>query len=126
MTYTEHGIACGITRINDRFYMNIQVIGKLTHDDYEIMVPMLENAIDGVTNPKVIAIVDIRDFEGMELRAAWDDLKLGLRHGHDFSNIAVIGNKNWEKLGLKVASWFSSGEIKYFENKQEALEWCEN
>ena len=126
MTYREHGIACGITRINKNFYMNIQIVGKLTHDDYEIMVPMLEKAIEGVNEPSVIALIDIRDFEGMELRAAWDDLKLGLKHGSDFSKIAVIGNKNWEKIGTKVANWFSSGEIHYFENKQEALEWCEN
>ena len=126
MTYTEHGISFGISRINDNFYMKMKIIGKLTHNDYEIMIPMLEDAIKDVKQAKIKAIVDMTEFEGWELRAAWDDFKLGLKHNREFSKIALIGNKSWEKIAAKVSNWFMSGEVKYFENLQEALEWLES
>ncbi len=123
MSSTEHGLSFGISRINGDFYMNMKVVGKLTHDDYEIMTPMLENAIKDVREPKIRAIVDLTEFDGWELRAAWDDLKLGVKHGREFSKTALLGNNNWEKLATKISNWFTSGKIKYFEDRQEALAW---
>ena len=123
MSIEEHGLSFGITRFGDDFYMTITILGKLTHEDYEMMVPMLENAIQDVKEPHIRALVDMRNFEGWELRAAWDDLKLGIKHNREFSKIALLGNKDWEKLAAQVANWFTSGEIKYFEDKTEAINW---
>ncbi|NKB39232.1 MAG: STAS/SEC14 domain-containing protein [Gammaproteobacteria bacterium] len=106
--------------------MNISVIGKLKHEDYELMVPLLENAIKDVDQPHIKVLVDLRGFQGWELRAAWDDLKLGLKHNREFSKIAMLGNKDWEKLAARITNWFSSGEISYFEDKFEALDWLQN
>ncbi len=125
MSYTEHGISFGINRINEKFYMNMRIIGKLTHADYKIMIPMLENAIKDVKEPKIDALIDMTEFEGWELRAAWDDLKLGVKHNREFSKIALLGNKKWEKIAAKVSNWFTSGEIKFFEDKQKAFAWLE-
>ena len=125
MTIREHGLSFGITRINDRFYMKMKVVGKLSHEDYETMVPMLEDAIKDVKEPKIKALLDICDFEGWELRAAWDDLKLGLKHGKEFEKIAVIGNQNWESIAATIANWFTGSELKYFEDYEDALEWID-
>jgi len=120
---TQHGISVGIERINDAFMMTLTINGKLKHSDYEIIVPMLESAIAGVEQPKINALVDMREFNGWELRAAWDDLKLGLKHGRAFTKIAMIGNKKWEEYAAKVGSWFIAGDIIYFEDKTEACNW---
>jgi len=37
--------------------------------------------------------------------------------------VAIFGNKNWQEIAAKVGSWFISGEIKYFDNQDEALAW---
>jgi hypothetical protein len=34
-----------------------------------------------------------------------------------------VGNKKWQEYCAKVGSWFISGEVKYFEDTQEALMW---
>ncbi len=66
------------------------------------------------------------ELEGWELRAAWDDFKLGLTYGNKFGKIALFGKKEWMKWASKVGSWFTSGEVKYFEDEKEALTWlCE-
>jgi len=125
MSIQEHGLSFGINRVNDNLYMNMKVIGKLSHDDYEIMIPMLEKAIRDIRQPVIRAIVDLTELEGWELRAAWDDLKLGLRHNREFEKVALLGNRNWEKVAARVSNWFTSGEIRYFEDRQEALAWLE-
>lgn len=123
MTIKKHGLSIGVERVGEEFFMTMSIDGKLTHEDYEIIVPMLESAIAGVKDPKVKVLVDMLHFDGWELRATWDDLKLGLKHGNKFSRIAIIGNKKWEEYMAKVGSWFISGEMKYFENKADACQW---
>ena len=84
---------------------------------------MLESALAEVKQPKIKALIDATELEGWEVRAAWDDLKLGLKHGNEFERIAIYGNKKWQEIGAKVGSWFISGEVKYFESKEEAVDW---
>ncbi len=125
MKVSKHGISIGVNRINENFYVGIKAIGTLTHNDYEFMTPVLEDALQEVKQPKIKVIFDATEFDGWEARAAWDDFKLGLKHGKEFSKIAFVGNKNWEKLAARVGSWFIQGEMKYFEDYDEAVDWIE-
>lgn len=79
--------------------------------------------MNAVNDPQLKALVDITEWEGWELRAAWDDFMLGLKHGNEFVKIAIYGNKNWQDIAAKVGSWFVSGEIKYFDSKEAAMIW---
>ncbi len=123
MNTQRHGINIGLERVDDHIYMQLKVSGKLTHEDYELITPMLDEAVNGLDQPHINAFIDITELEGWELRAAWDDLKLGIKHGREFDRIAVVGNKPWEKYATKVANWFTGGEIEYFEHATEALQW---
>lgn len=125
MKVLRHGLAVGVEHTEHGVYMTLKVTGKLSHGDYEIMVPMLESAIEGMKNPEIKALIDATELQGWELRAAWDDLKLGLKHGREFSKIAILGNSNWQKYGSKVGAWFISGEIEYFEDAAAALDWLD-
>jgi len=121
--HIKHGLTIGISRLNDQVFLELQAIGKLTHEDYETITPMLESAIAGIEKPKVNILVDARKFEGWELRAAWDDLKLGLKHGNEFQRMAVVGTKVWQKYAAKISSWFIAGDAKYFEDMDSAVDW---
>jgi hypothetical protein len=123
MSTTRHGLSIGIERVNDNFFLSFKAIGKLTHDDYQTITPMIESALLGVKQPKIKAIFDASQLDGWELRAAWDDFKLGLKHGSEFEKIAIYGNKRWQEMSAKIGSWFISGEVKYFEDYDEALAW---
>jgi len=123
MTIIRHGLSIGIERFNNQFFMSFKAVGKLTHEDYEQITPMIDSALQGVKNPKVNVFMDASELEGWELRAAWDDLKLGLKHGNHFDKIAIYGNKKWQEYAAKIGTWFVAGEIKYFENAGEALTW---
>ncbi len=125
MNVKRHGLSIGIERIDNAFFLSLKAIGKLTHEDYETIVPMLDSALEGIKDPRINALIDGTELEGWELRAAWDDFKLGLKHGSQFEKIAIVGNKKWQEYSAKMGSWFISGEVKYFETEADALDWLQ-
>lgn len=125
MTVIRHGLSIGIERVNNDFFLSFRVIGKLTHEDYKKITPMINSALEGVSDPNINVFIDGSELEGWELRAAWDDFKLGLKHGREFNKVAILGTKKWQKYASKLASWFVSGEVKYFEDIVEAYRWLQ-
>lgn len=126
MKVQRHGLSIGIDRLGNEFILTLKATGKLTHEDYEIINPMIDSALNGVTQPRIKAYIDGSELEGWELRAAWDDFKLGLKHGGEFDKIAIFGNKKWQKFTSRIGSWFLSGDVKFFENSDEALAWLQD
>ncbi len=122
----RHGLSIGIERINSHFFLTLRVTGKLTHEDYGTITPVIESALESVKEAKIRVFLDASELEGWEARAAWDDFKLGMKHGKGFEKIAILGNKKWQELATKISSWFVSGESKYFEDVNEALRWLED
>ena len=125
MSMMRHGLSIGIERVGNEFFLSLKAVGKLTHEDYKKITPMIDSALEGVKDPKVKAFIDGSELEGWEVRAAWDDFKLGLKHGGEFDKIAIFGNKKWQEYTAKIGSWFISGEVKYFEDVSEAFSWLQ-
>ena len=123
MDIKKHGLSIGIERVDNEFFLTLKAKGKLSHKDYEIITPMIDSALTKVKEPKVKALIDGTDLEGWEPRAAWDDFKIGLKHGNEFEKIAIYGNKKWQKNIAAIGNWFISGELKYFPQADQAIEW---
>ena len=123
MKFKRHGFSIGIERTGNNFFLSLKAQGKLTHKDYETITPMIDSALAAVKDPKVKVLVDGTELEGWEARAAWDDFKIGLKHGNEFEKIAIYGNKKWQEVIAKVGGWFISGELVYFENEEDAITW---
>lgn len=123
MKLQRHGLSIGIERVGDLFFLSLKAQGKLTHEDYEKINPLIDSALAQVKEPKVRALIDGTELDGWEPRAAWDDLKLGLKHGNEFEKIAIFGNKNWQKVAAKLGNWFVAGEVKFFDNYDGAIDW---
>lgn len=123
MEIQRHGLSVGIDRIDDKFFITFRVVGKLTHEDFVAITPMITTALTSIEDPKANVLIDASEFEGWALRAAWDDFRLGLKHGADFYKIAIVGDKHWQQWLAKISSWFISGEAKHFDNFADALYW---
>ncbi len=123
MKISRHGLSIGIERTGNEIFLSLKATGKLTHHDYEIITPLIDSALASVSEPNVNVFIDGSELEGWELRAAWDDFKLGLKHGNEFNKIAIFGNKKWQEYISKIGSWFISGEVKFFEDADDALGW---
>ena len=125
MNVIRHGLSIGIERVDNEFFLSLKAVGKLTHEDYNKINPMIDSALEGIKDPKVKVFIDGSELEGWELRAAWDDFRLGLKHGGEFDKVAIFGNKKWQEYTAKIGSWFISGEVKYFDGADEALSWLQ-
>ena len=123
MSISRHGISIGMEQSGSEFYMTFTAVGKLTHEDYEVITPVIDSALEGVQNPSVKALIDISELDGWEARAAWDDFKLGIKHGREFERVALIASQRWAEAAAKVGSWFMAGDIKTFADVDEALIW---
>lgn len=123
MKCQRHGLSIGIERIGSELFLSMKAQGKLTHKDYEIITPLIDSALSEVKQPKVKALIDASELEGWDVRAAWDDFKIGLKHGNEFEKVAIYGNKQWQELAAKLGSWFISGEIRSFNNEDNAISW---
>ncbi len=123
MQFNRHGLSIGIERVGERFFLSLKAQGKLTHEDYKTITPMIDSALSQVKDPKVRALIDGTELDGWEARAAWDDFKIGLKHGNEFEKIAIYGNKRWQEMAAKIGGWFVSGEARFFDNQDEALRW---
>ncbi len=123
MERPRHGISIGIERSEDLFFLSIRAYGRLTHGDYQRITPVIESALEGVEEPQIDVFLDAAEMEGWELRAAWDDLKLGLKHGGEFRRVAIYGHEQWQEILARLGNWFLSGEVRFFRKAGEALGW---
>ncbi len=123
MSIERHGISVGIERVSGETIIVFKAKGKLTHDDYQVMIPILKTTIKESESSALKMMVDISTLTGWELRAAWDDFKLGLELNSKIDKIAICGDKSWQELASKVGSWFVSGDIKSFEEHDSAIVW---
>ncbi len=120
----EHGIGVSINRANDRVFIEIDMYGKLTHEDYEVMIPMVEKALKEAKGLEVDLLIDLTAFKGWdELRAMIDDGIFGIKHLLSFDRVAVIGKKKREKIATKIWSLLTGGKVKFFLNRADALTW---
>lgn len=100
--------------------VEVRAVGKLERADYERVVPQLEDAVE---RGRLKLLVHLRNFEGWTPRALVDDLRFDLRHHDDFSKIAVVGERELERLGTKLSKPFFSGETRFFEDLEQARRW---
>jgi len=119
----EHGISIAIKRNKKRLFIEITMIGKLTHEDYQIFVPMVDKALKKAKAIEADLLVDMRKFKGWEFMAAWDDFKFGVKHRNAFKKMAIVGDKNWEDASTAMMSHLMTGEAKFFKERKKALSW---
>ncbi|HQS65755.1 MAG TPA: STAS/SEC14 domain-containing protein [Sulfuricurvum sp.] len=119
----DHALDITIDQDGNEFTIRMKIVGTLKHSDYDLLNPMMENALAGINEPKVKILVDLLDFTGYELQAVWDDFKFGIKYNKIFTKIAVVGNKSWEETGITIANWFVHAQMKYFGLEKDAVEW---
>lgn len=119
----KHGLSIGVQHEHGTSVLHVRAVGKLTREDYEEVRPSLDTALTQLDDNPVLVLVDATELEGWERGAAWEDLKLGLNHRHDFERIAVVADKEWLQEASRFSGWFISGEVKGFGDRHSALDW---
>ncbi|MGK7392859.1 MAG: STAS/SEC14 domain-containing protein [Candidatus Cyclobacteriaceae bacterium M2_1C_046] len=106
--------------------ISTKATGTLTEEDYNTLIPMLEEKIEN--NQKVRWYFEMEDFDGWKVKALWEDAKFDAKHINDFEKIAMVGEKKWEKVMTDLMKPFTSADVKYFDaaDKAKAINWIKS
>jgi hypothetical protein len=86
--------------------LGFKVSGKVTAEDYEVLIPQLDQAI--AASGKINMLVVMGDFEGWAgLDAAKADFKLGTHQYRQTEKAAFVGDKKWQEWMVKIMDPFT-------------------
>lgn len=111
------------TNLDRPALLHITVSGRLTHQDYQLIIPQINKIIAQGKKGEISIYINAIALIGWEPRALWDDIKLGFKYSNHFNNIAIYSNKKWLAYLSGIGSWFVSGNVKHFTDNQAALSW---
>jgi hypothetical protein len=72
---------------------------------------------------KVRLFIQLEDFHGWDLHAAWDDFKFSLKHYSDFDRIAMVGERKWEEWIASFCKPLTKAKVKYFDRSEVYAAW---
>lgn len=106
---------------DDNDILAFKVTGKLTDADYKQFLPVLEAMI--CRTGRVSLYIEMKDFEGWEAKAAWDDLRFGLQHDDDFKRIAIVADRPLIHAATGFVNFFSHIEMRFFDSDDAGAGW---
>lgn len=106
-----------LTELTDAGVLEVMASGKLTDEDYQqVFIPEMERLTK--QHGKIRLLFEMIQFHGWEPKAAWDDLKLNLKHSHDIERVAMVGEKKWQHWMTELAKPFTSAKVRYFDQTE--------
>ena len=103
--------------------LGFEVSGTVTKDDYEVLTPAVEAAIDA--NGSVSLLLDLTGFHWEKVSAWASDLRFAKQYHDKISKMAIVGDKKWERHLASLCSPYYAKEAKFFESDSDAWDWLE-
>ena len=108
--------------------IGFMVIGKVTAEDYDGLLPVLDKAIaaHGTINLLVV-FGDMEGWEGMD--AAKADFDFGTQQYREVERAAFVGGKKWQKWVIKLMDPFTRRTTERFfdsDHLSEAWQWVKD
>jgi universal stress protein A len=107
--------------VQDGGVVAFRLSGKLSHADYQSFLPRLESLIQA--QGRLSVLLELEDFHGWDLEAAWDDFRFGMAHPNDFARIAMVGHGSLQHWMAVMAKPFINGEVRFFEREDLGAAW---
>ena len=106
-----------VSESKDGKIIEIDVTEKLTDEDYQQFIPEFEREASG--HNKLRLLLEMSEFHGWEAKAAWDDLKLGMKHPGKVERIAMVGEKKWQQWMAGFSKLFTAAEVRFFDRTED-------
>ncbi|MBZ0274125.1 STAS/SEC14 domain-containing protein [bacterium] len=103
--------------------VGLRISGKLTKQELDEIGERAQALAEAQGKLRLVVIMD--DFHGWDsVKAAWEDLKLEGKLNKHVERVAMVGDKDWQRISAKLMTPFTKGEVKYFERTQEGDAWA--
>lgn len=107
--------------------IGFKVSGRVTSEDYDVLLPVLDTAISA--HGKISLLAQMGDLKGWaDLDAAKADFKLGTQQYRQVEKAAFIGDKKWQEWIVKILDPFTRRtDERFFTSEQldEAWQWVQ-
>lgn len=117
------GIQLNYERHQNTLVLRFKPVGRLSEDDYDRLGPQLDAALYSINTSRVNALMDLSELGDIDLRNAWKDILWMHQYSTEFDRIAMYHPRPWHHLLARVYGWLIAGEIKTFDQYQDALHW---
>lgn len=118
-----HSLTISIKRKADRYFLTFKAIGKLSIEDYQMIAPIITSTLRTEQQPKLDILLDITQFNGWTMHAAWNDFMTSIKHGDQLKRVAVFGRYSWQRVLTQAGNWLFSADKRYFDNRLGAINW---
>ena len=94
--------------------LGFEAIDDVEEEDYaNVLVPAIEQAIAEYGKVRIVYVLG-PEFDEYEGDAAWEDLKLGVRHPASFERMAIVTDARWAGPAVKAFSILWPGQARAF------------
>jgi hypothetical protein len=101
--------------------LGFAVTGDVARDDYDVLTPAVEQAVDRFGSAKLL--LDLTGFHWEKVDAWGTDLAFGEHlHGH-IDKLAIVGTHTWERYLARLSTPFYAKQAQYFKRREDAWEW---
>ena len=118
-----HGFTLEAVELSPVPVITVVARGQITHQDYLLLIPQLQAAIDEQTSDRFRLVLDARELRGWEPRAALDDLRQSIDHGLYVERVALITDARWLSLLSRLAGLMMPGQIRSFREREAGDVW---
>ncbi|WP_044415844.1 STAS/SEC14 domain-containing protein [Halarcobacter anaerophilus] len=74
--------------LND-FFVELAVKGKLTHKESQSFKDKIDTLLSNYEVPSINILLDIREFEGIELKGLWDEILFTVKHIKEIKKLVL-------------------------------------
>jgi len=100
----------------DAAIIEMEMAGEVTKQDYDAVVPQLNDAVD--QHGAIRCLVHVHDLEGVEPSAVFKDLQWDWDNRQNVEKAAIVGEQSWLALAGQAADVIYSGDVKTFETSE--------
>lgn len=111
--------------VKNDLVLALEAEGKVTGDDYQsLVIPAIETKLRQYKKIRLLYELG-HEFSGFDLKAMWEDFKLGLKHWTDFEKIALVSDIQWIRRVTQLIGFILPYPVEVFHNNQlsQAQEW---
>jgi len=92
--------------------IEISVEGKITDHDLREAIERMRGDLE--LNGKTRVLERIEHFTGIEPKALWTDITLGVPLARKVTRAAVVADAGWIRASMHLARFFTKAEVKAF------------